>query len=100
MDHTQKKYGKFWIRWEYHTTLPASWENLYAGREEQLDLDNGITDWFKIEKGVCQGCILSTCLFNLYAEYGMLNAELDESQGGVKILGRNINNLRYADDTI
>ena len=57
------------------------------------------TDWFKIGKGVCQGCILSLCLFNLYAEYIMQNAGLDESQAGIKIAGRNINNLRYADDT-
>ena len=55
-------------------------------------------DWFQIEKGVCQGCILSPCLFNLYAEYTMLNAELDEAQAGIKIAGGSINNLRYADD--
>ena len=67
-------------------------------KKQQLDLDNGITDWFKIEKGVCQRCILSPCFFNLYVEYIMLNAGLDESQDGIKILGRNINNLRYADD--
>ena len=59
----------------------------------------GTTDWFQIVKGVCQGCILSPCLFNLYAEYVMRNAELDEAQAGIKIAGRNINNLRYADDT-
>ena len=58
-----------------------------------------MTDWFKIGKGVCQGCILSACLFNLYAEYIMQNAGLDESQAGIKVAGRNINNLRYADDT-
>ena len=56
-------------------------------------------DWLKIEKGVCQGCVLSPCLFNLYAEHIMQNARLDESQAGIKIAGRNINNLRYADDT-
>ena len=56
-------------------------------------------DWFQIEKGVCQGCILSPCVFNLYAEYVMWNASLDEAQAGIKIAGRNINNLRYADDT-
>ena len=61
---------------------------------------HGTTDWFKIRKGVCQGCILSPCLFNLYAEYIMRNTGLDEAQAGIKIAGRNINNLRYADDTI
>ena len=61
---------------------------------------HGITDWFQIGKGVCQGCILSPCLFNLYAEYIMRNASLEEAQAGIKIAGRNINNLRYADDTI
>ena len=60
---------------------------------------HGTTDWFKIEKGVHQGCILSSCLFNFYAEYIMLNARLDEAQAGIKIAGRNINNLSYADDT-
>ena len=58
-----------------------------------------MTDWFKIEKGVCQGCILSPCLYNLYAEYIMRNTGLDEAQAGIKIAGRNINNLRYAEDT-
>ena len=61
---------------------------------------HGTPDWFKIGKGVCQGCILFTCLFNLYAEYIMQNARLDEAQAGIKIAGRNINNRRYADDTI
>ena len=61
---------------------------------------HGTTDWFQIGKGVCQGCIVSPCLFNLYAEYTMRNAGLEEAQGGIKIAGRNINNLRYADDTI
>ena len=60
---------------------------------------HGTTDWFQIRKGVCQGCILSPCLFNLYAEYIMRNAGLDEAQAGIKIAGRNINNLKYADDT-
>ena len=59
-----------------------------------------MTDWFKIRKGVRQGCILSPCLFNLYAEYNMRNARLDEAQAGIKIAGRNINNLRYADDNV
>ena len=67
-------------------------------KKQQLEM-NGTTDWFQIGKGVCQGCILSSCLFNLYAEYIMRNAELDKAQAGIKIAGRNINNLRYTDDT-
>ena len=73
--------------------------NLYADQEATVRTGHGTTDWFKIGKGVRQGCILSPCLFNLYAEYIMRNAGLDESQAGIKIAGRNINNLRYADDT-
>ena len=73
--------------------------NLYAGQEATVRTGHGTTDWFQIGKGVCQGCILSPCLFNLYAEYIMRNASLDEEQAGIKIAGRNINNLRYADDT-
>ena len=73
--------------------------NLYVVRKQQLELDMGTTDWFQIGKGVCQGCILSPCLFNLYAEYITRKAGLDEAQTGVKIAGRNINNLRYADNT-
>ena len=73
--------------------------NLYAGRERTVRTRHGTTDWFQIGKGVCQGCILSLCLFNLYAEYSMRNAGLEEAQAGIKIAGRNINNLRYADDT-
>ena len=69
-------------------------------RKQQLEPDMEQTDWFQIGKGVRQGCILSSCLFNLYAEYIMRNAGLDEAQAGIKIAGRNINNLRYADDTI
>ena len=68
-------------------------------RKQQLELDMEQTDWFQIGKGVCQGCILSPCLFSLYAEYIIWNARLDESQAGIKIFGGNINNLRYADDT-
>ena len=68
-------------------------------RKQQLELDMEQTDWFQIGKGVCQGCILSPCLFNFYAEYIMRNAGLEETQAGIKIAGRNINNLRYADDT-
>ena len=73
--------------------------NLYAGQEATVRTGHGTTDWFQIGKGVCQGCILSPCLFNLYAEYIMRNAWLDEAQAGIKIARRNINNLRYADDT-
>ncbi|KAB0377834.1 hypothetical protein FD755_009412 [Muntiacus reevesi] len=74
--------------------------NLYAGQEPTVRTGHGTTDWFQIGKGVRQGCILSPCLFNLYAEYIMRNAGLEEAQAGIKIAGRNINNLRYADDTI
>ena len=70
--------------------------NLYAGQEATVRTGHGTTDWFQIEKGVCTGCILSLCLFNLYAEYIMRNAGLEEAQAGIKIAGRNINNLRYA----
>ena len=73
--------------------------NLYAGQEATVRTGHGTTDWFQIEKGVRQGCILSLCLFNLYAEYIMRNTGLEEAQAGIKIAGRNINNLRYADDT-
>ena len=73
--------------------------NLHAGQEATVRTGHGTTDWFKIRKGVCQGCILSPCLFNLYAEYIMRNAGLNEAQAGIKIAGRNIINLRYADDT-
>ena len=72
--------------------------NLYAGQEAAVRTEHGTTDWFQIGKGVHQGCILSPCLFNLYAEYIMRNIELEETQAGIKIAGRNINNLRYADD--
>ena len=72
---------------------------LYAGQEATVRTGHGTTDWFQTGKGVCQGCILSPCLFNFYAEYIMRNAGLEEAQAGIKIAGRNINNLRYADDT-
>ena len=72
---------------------------LYAGQEAIVRTGHGTTDWFQIGKGVRQGCILSPCLFTLYAEYIMRNAGLDEAQAGIKIAGRNTNNLRYADDT-
>ena len=73
--------------------------NLYAGQEATVRTEPATTDWFQIGKGVHQGCILSPCLFNLNAEYIMQNAQLDEAQAGIKTIGRNINNLRYADDT-
>ena len=73
--------------------------NLYAGQEATVRTGHGTTDWFQTRKGICQCCILSPCLFNLYAEYIMKNPGLDEEQVGIKIAGRNINNLRYADDT-
>ena len=73
--------------------------NLYAGQEATVRTGHGTTDWFQIGKGVRQGYILSSCLFNFYAEYIMRNAGLEEAQAGIKISGRNINNLRYADDT-
>ena len=73
--------------------------NLYAGQETTLRNGHGTTDWFQIRKGARQGCILSPCLFNLYAEYIKRNAGLEEAQAGIKIAGRNINNLRYPDDT-
>ena len=73
--------------------------NLYAGQEATVRIGHGTMDWFQIGKGVSQGCILSLCLFNLYTEYIIRNAVLDEAQVGIKIAGRNIINLRYADDT-
>ena len=71
--------------------------NLYADQKATVRTEHGTTDWFQIRKGVCQGCILSPCLFNLYAEYIMRNVGLEEAQAGIKISGRNINNLRYAE---
>ena len=73
--------------------------NLYAGQKATVRTGHGTTDWFQVRKAVCQGCILSLCLLNLYAEYIMQNARLGEAQAGIKIAGRNVNNLRYADDT-
>ena len=73
--------------------------NLYASQEATVRTGHGTTDWFQIGKGIRQGCTLSPCLFNFYAEYIMRNAGLEETQAGIKIAGRNINNLRYADDT-
>ena len=80
-----------------HLTLLL--RNLCAGQEATVRTGHGTTDWFQIRKGVCQGCILSPCLFNFYAEYIMRNAGLEEAQAGIKIAGRSINKLRYADDT-
>ena len=79
--------------------LGSSLRNLYAGQEATVRTGHGTTDWFQVRKEVYQSCILSPCLFNLYAEYIMRNAGLEEAQGGIKTPGRNINNLRYADDT-
>ena len=73
--------------------------NLYAGQEATVRTRHGTSDWFQIRRGVCQGCILSPCLFNLHEEYIMRNTGLEEVQAGIKISGKNINNLRYADDT-
>ena len=79
--------------------LTCQLKNLYAGQEATVRTGHGKTDWFQIGKGVRQGCILSPCLFNLYAEYIMRNAGVEEAQTGIKIARRNINNLRYGDDT-
>ena len=79
--------------------LTSLLRNLYAGQEATVRTGHGTTDWFQIGKGVCQGCILSPCLFNFCAEYIMRKAGLEEAQAGIKIAGRNIHNLRYADDT-
>uniref|UniRef100_A0AC11DJ61 Uncharacterized protein n=1 Tax=Ovis aries TaxID=9940 RepID=A0AC11DJ61_SHEEP len=93
--------------WIYRASVPMGipdhltclLRNLYAGQEATVRTGHGITDWFQIGKGVRQGCILSPCLFNFYAEYIMRHAGLEETQAGIKIAGRNINHLRYADDT-
>ena len=79
--------------------LTCLWRNLYAGQEATVRTGHGTTDWFRIGKGVRQGCILSPCLYNFCAEYIMRNAGLEEAQAGIRIAGRNINNLRCADDT-
>ena len=89
--------GKFWKRWEYQTTCLL--RSLYTGQEATVRTGHGTTDWFQIGKGVHQGCIVSLYLFNLYTGYIMRNIGLEEAQAGIKIAGRNINNLRYADDT-
>ena len=89
--------GKFFIL-GVPDHLTCLLRNLYAGQEATVRTGHGTTDWFQIRKGVCQGCIVSPCLFNLSAEYIMRNTGLDEVQAGIKIVGRNINILRYADD--
>ena len=98
-------YGKYYVVVELLSCVrlfcnPCLLRNLYAGQEATVRTGHGTTDWFQIGKGIPQGCILSPCLFNLYAEYIMRNAGLDEAQDGIKTARRNINNLRYADDTI
>ena len=90
--------GKFW-RWEYQTTWNCLLRNVYAGQEAIVRTGHGTADWLEIGEGVCQGWILSPCLFELYTEYIMRNAGLDEAQAGIKTARRNINNLGYADDT-
>ena len=97
VDHN--KLWKILKEMEIPDNLTCLLRNLYAGQEATVRTGHGTIDWFQIEKGVCQGCILSPCLFNLYAEYIMRNARLDEAQTGIKIARRNISNLRYADDT-
>ena len=89
------------MTWEYQTTLPVSWETCMQIKKQQSgpDIEQWM-DWFKIGKEVRQDCVLSPCLFNLYAKYIMQNAGLDEAQAGIKVTGRNINNLRYADTTL
>ena len=97
VDHN--KLWKILQQMEIPDHLTCLLRNLYAGQEKTVRTGHGTTDWFQIEKGVCQGCISSPCLFNLYAEYIMKNTGLDEAQAGIKIAERNTNNLRYADDT-
>jgi len=97
VDHN--KLWKILKEMEIPDHLTCLLRNLYAGQEATVRTGHGTTDWFQIGKGVCQGCILSPCLFNLYAEYIMRNAGLEETQAGIKIARRNINHLRYADDT-
>ena len=97
MDHN--KLWKIFKEMGIPDHLTCLLRNLYASQEATIRTRHGTTDWFQIGKGVCQGCILSPCLFNLYAEYIMRNAGLDEAQDEIKIAGRNIHYLRYEDDT-
>ena len=91
-------YQKFLKRWEYQFTLPVCWE-ICMEEKKQVRTGQGTTDWFQVQKGICQGCILSPCLFNIYADYIMQNARLRRAQTGIKIARRNINHLRHAYDT-
>ena len=97
MDHN--KLSKILKEMRIPDHLTCLLRNLYGGQEATIRTGHGTTDWFQIGKGVLQGCILSPCLLNVYAEYIMRNAGLEEAQTGIKIAGRNLNNLRYADDT-
>ena len=97
MDH--KKLWKILKEMGIPDHLTCLLRNLYAGQEATVRSGHGTMDWFKMGKTVCQGCVLSPCLFNLYSEFIMQNAGLDKAQAGTKITGKNINNLRYADDT-
>ena len=97
IDHT--RLWKILIEMGIPDHLTCLLRNLYAGQEATVRTGHGTTDRFQIGKGVCQDCILSPCLFNIYAEYIMRNARLDEAQAGIKIAGRNIKNFRYSDDT-
>ena len=97
VDH--KKLWKILKEMRISDDLTWHLRNLFASQEATVRTGHGTADWFQIGKGVCQGCIMSPCLFNFYAEYIMRNAGLEEAQAGIKIAGRNINNLRYADDT-
>ena len=97
MDHN--KLWKILQEMGIQDCLTCLLRNLYAGQEATIRTEHGMADWFQIRKAVHQGCILSLCLFNLHAEYIMKNTGLDEAQAGIKIAGRTINNLRYADDT-
>ena len=100
VDHNKLVLSKILQEMGIPDHLTCLLRNLYAGQEATVRTGHETTDWFQIGKGVRQACILSPCLFNLYAEYIMRNAGLEEAQAGIKIAGRNINNLRYADDTI
>ena len=101
------KNGSFRVKWtliQIYVEIPdhliCLLRNLYGSQEATVRTEHGTTDWFQIGKGVCQGCILSPCLFNFYSEYIMRNAGLNEAEAGIKIAGRNIHNFRYADDTV